>query len=327
MLTLAAAIARRHPALAKAITGPVVTGAPQLVKVWASQLHADLGLRILASEHSVGMGTLVVATDSRDPVFLKKAFERANASMDGLGWRLIDCIDQLSGHNPLITPIDLFYRLCYSQWYEATTDEEFKKNRRDCDGIPEDADEDDDLPPGPDSFWKDFPGLPRDEILGRVGHRRRRKWSARTCRRHANDAKDPWTRELLLAMADGAAFARRHRLPVWHVQPNDAEWEQCAAAYVVRWCEGDDMGNWLDIAYEDSWNSGMGTDATLVFECASARHHKPKEIEASLDQFVEGVEGCAAHIPVMDKLFGVIAEAGAKKCKSNSKAARSSRKR
>lgn len=324
MLILAAAIARRHPDMASAIQGPVTTGAPKLVKEWASRLHADLNLRILASQHSAGMGTLIVGTEPRDPVCLRTAFERANSSKEGLGWRLIDCIDQLSGHNPVITPIDLFHRLSYSQWYEATTDEEFKKTRREYDG--EDADEDDDRP-GPDSFWKDFPGLPRDEVLGRVTYRPRRRWSVRTCRRHAAGMKDAWARELLLAMAEGAAFASRHRLPVWHIRPNDAEWEQCAATYVVRWSEDDAMANWLDIAYEDAWNGGMGTDATLVFECASWRHNKPNEIQTSLDQFVEVVEACNAHIPVMDKLFGVIADAGEKKCKSNSKAERSSRKR
>jgi len=327
VLLLAAAVARRHPDLAADISGTSLTGAPRLIKLWAERLDSDLGLGIHVRDYGNHAGALIVSTDARDPVYLGPAFKRANAALDGLGWRLIDCIDQLSGHNPVITPMDLFHRCSYTQWYEATTDAEFKKNRRDIDGIDEDSVEyDDDDRPGPDSYWKDFPGMPREEILGRAPHRRRRKWSARTCRRYAALVNDPWAKQLLEAMAEGALFARRHQRFVWHVQPNDADWEQCPVTYVLRWSKDDQMGHWLDLTYEDAWNGGMGTDATLVFECPSVRYHTADEIQGSLDQFVEVVEACSIHVPVMDKLFGVIADAGAKKCKSNSARVPSRRK-
>jgi hypothetical protein len=310
VVLLAAAVARRHPKLAAAISGPLTTGAPQLVTAWAAQLHRDLHLEVSSGARDGASGALILHTTERDVVFLKPAFERANAALDGLGWRLIETISRrLSGHNPVVTPIDLFWRLCYSEWYEATTDAEFRQNLKDYDGVEDDDVDSDRL--GPDSYWKDFPGMPRDEIVGRLHHQRRgRKWSARTCRRHAQAVADPWAQELLAVMADAARFDQSHPTPVWHVQPNDADWEQCAVAFWVRWSEDDNMPHWIDLAYEVSWNSGMGTDATLVYECPNPRYHDADAIQGSLDKFVAAAEACSAHIPVMDKLFAVLGDAG-----------------
>lgn len=308
VLLLAAAVARRHPQLAGAVSGPLATGAPKLVEKWARSLHGDLRLDVSGGSRPGASGALVLHMAGQREVFLQPAFERANAALEGLGWRLVDTLEQLSGHNPVVTPFDLFWRLCYDNWYEAKTDKEFKKVLAELFDEGEASAELD--RPGPDSYWKDFPGLPRDDVLRRQGWRRRKLWSGRTCKRHAKGISDPWTRELLAAMADAAGFASRHLTPVFHVQPNDADWQQCPLAYWVRWKKGDRMTHWLDVAYDDSWNNGVGTDATLVYDCPSPRHYKPADIQASLDKFVEAAEGCSSHIPVMDRLFAVIDEAG-----------------
>lgn len=309
MVLLAAAVARAHPELAAGLDGPVVTSAPALVNGWARGLNAGLKMNFGMS-HYGGQepSSITVWTVVDYSVFLHKAFAKANRHRDGLGLQLLQVLDQMGGFCPMFAPADVFMRCTYCMWFDCMEEKEYRNELETaCEGDPEELEN----ARGPDAFISDMDGMPAEGIklnVAKNGHYRRPKLKAARFRREALGTRCGWTKKLLAAMADCMQFVENKPTKVWELD-NQGEWEQASATFLARWSPEDKMGHWLDLALEQSWNDGMGTDATVLFPMPDPRCTSPAELQFEYDKLVRVIEGCSGHIAVMSRLFGVIAEA------------------
>lgn len=299
MIQLAGAVARRHPKLAARIKAANLSaGAGLLIERWAATLHGDLELAF--DDGYGGADSVGVWTQGRPEVYLKPAVERLQAALPGAAGELFDCLDVMTGFNLLMAPRELFSRLGYVMWYDETDEAKFREAVIDNDG------EWDESMRGPDSFIDDLPGITRD-MLDAKPARYKPRFMATRCAKQAREQADPWVSRLLQSMSECFRFAAKKHKRVWEL-PNDGEWEPAVFTYYAAWSREDDMGRWVDDAMQYLWDGGTGTDATLVFRPSDL--HRPAEAQLSAwDDVVSCIEGCSAHLVVMDQLFAVLGEA------------------